>query len=122
MNWLLFFVIVAVVAAIVTFSYVLYMRRGGYWQRMRRTPLPKQPGLPSKRSFASLYYWILEKMQNFGVKLRKAGRAVGDKMGDFGAWAGEKVGERISRFFRAIGRVIADFFKGIAMLLLGSLA
>ncbi len=119
MNWLLFFVIVAIIAAVVSFSYIIYMRRGGYWQRMRRTASAKATAISVQAKFASMYYWMVEKLQNTGIKLRKAGRKVGEKLQDFGSWAGEKVGEKISRFFRAIGRVIADFFKGIGNAIAG---
>ncbi len=71
MNWLLFFLIVAVVGAIVAFSYIIYMRRGGYWQRMRRTASAKATGIAVQAKFAALYYWMLEKFQNLGVKMRK---------------------------------------------------
>ncbi len=119
MNWLLFFVIVAIVAVVISMSYVLYMRRGGYWQRMRRTASTKATAISIQAKFASLYYWTVEKLQNIGIKLRKVSRKAGDKLGEFGAWAGERLGDRISRFLRAIGRGIADFFKGIGNAIVG---
>ena len=119
MNWLLFFVLVALVAVIVSIGYVVYMRRGGYWQRMRRTASAKATAISIQAKFASFYYWSVEKLQNTGIKLRKVGRKVGDKLGDFGSWAGQKLGEGISRILRVIGRVIADFFKGIGNAIVG---
>src|SRR5271157_2565841 len=113
MNWLVFFIVVAIVAIAVVMVYVIYMRRGGYWERMRRSASAKATAISIEAKFTALYYFLAEKFDNLGRALRKNGRKVGDKLENFWEWAGNKLGDRWRGFWGGVAGTISNFFKGM---------
>jgi ABC-type multidrug transport system fused ATPase/permease subunit len=113
MNWVIFFIFVAIAAVIFIVGYVAYMRRGGYWERMRRSASTKATAISVEAKFTALYYFLAEKFNNLGISLRKTGRKAGDRLEGFWDWAGNKLGDRWRNFWGGVVDTISNFLKGI---------
>jgi hypothetical protein len=110
LNWFTLLLVVGVIALITVFGYLLYSKRGGYLEKMRRKSKAAATGLAIKERFTNFYYNLVEKLNNFGEKISKALSGSGGKIK---FWLEEHLGERTKKVFRGIGRFLIAFPKGI---------
>jgi len=125
LNWAVLLSIVGIIAAIIVVGYLLYSKRGGYLDKMRRKSRATATGLAIKERITNFYYNLVDKMNALGEKITKATEG---GFGKVGLWFSEHMSERTKNVFRKIGRFliaiprgiingIGNFFKGIGRLI-----
>ncbi len=110
LNWFVLLAIVGVIALISVLSYLVYSRRGGYLEKMRRKSKAAATGLAIKERLTNFYYNLVEKLNRFGEKLTKGLSGGGGKIK---LWFEEHLSEKTKKLFQKIGRVLIAVPKGI---------
>ncbi|MHA1150324.1 MAG: hypothetical protein ACTSR8_19020 [Promethearchaeota archaeon] len=124
-NWTVIFIIMGIIAVIVVIGYLIYSKKGGYLEKMRRKSKYTATGIVIKERLTNFYYKLYDRFNALGERLVKAGSG---GFGKIGLWFEEHLGDKTRSVFNRIGRfligiplgilhAIGYFFKGIGRLL-----
>ncbi len=123
-NLLMVAIIAGIIAAIAIVGYLIYSKRGGYLDKMRRKSRAAASGLVIKEKLTNMYYWMSEKINKLGEKLvkskggfSKAGFWLADHFGEGTEKALKKTGRVLWAVPKGIGNSIRYFFVGIGRLI-----
>jgi len=129
-NWTMLLVLVGVIALIIVSGYLIYSKRGGYLERMRRKSKATATGLAIKEKITNFYYKLYDKMNKIGERMSKGLSGSGGKIQ---LWFSDHFGDKPKKFFTVVGRAlwaipkgiyngIANLFKGLGRVITNSKA
>ena len=109
-NWTMLLVVVGAIAILVVSGYLIYSKRGGYLERMRRKSKATATGLAIKERITNFYYKIYDSMNRLGENMSKKFSSSGGKIQ---LWFSDHFGGKPKKFFKGVGRVLWALPKGI---------
>ena len=110
LNWFVLLALLTIIGVVTVLSYLIYSRRGGYLEKMRRKSKAAATGIAIKERLTNFYYNLVESMNNISEKISKRLSGGGGKIW---LWFEEHLGERPKKVLGGIGRLLYAIPKGI---------